>query len=55
MVPIGAENTAKSSDATLDPAFADGNVMGKRYVDDSGAEVLVPRPVPAHFASGRLR
>jgi hypothetical protein len=26
-----------------DPAFADGNVMGKRYVDDSGAEVLVTR------------
>jgi hypothetical protein len=27
----------------LDPKFADGNVMGKRYVDESGAEVLVTK------------
>lgn len=40
MVPIG-EDTVR--DATLDPAFADGNVMGKRYVDDTGAEVLVTK------------
>ncbi|MDQ2637133.1 MAG: hypothetical protein M3Y83_09675 [Actinomycetota bacterium] len=33
----------KSSDATLDPAFADGNAMGKRYIDDNGAEVLVTK------------
>ncbi|MCX2934267.1 hypothetical protein ORI20_28785 [Mycobacterium sp. CVI_P3] len=26
-----------------DPAFADGNVMGKRYVDDAGAEILVTK------------
>jgi hypothetical protein len=40
MVPIG-EDTAP--DATLDPNFAYGNVMGKRYVDETGAEVLVTR------------
>jgi hypothetical protein len=40
MVPIGSE---KSSDATLDPAFSDGTLMGKRYVDESGAEVLVTK------------
>lgn len=40
MVPMDAE---KSSDATLDPAFSDGNAMGKRYVDDNGAEVLVTK------------
>jgi hypothetical protein len=40
MVPLDAE---KSADAQLDPAFADGNVMGKRYVDESGAEVLVTK------------
>ena len=40
MVPLDA---AKASDATLDPAFADGNVMGKRYVDQNGAEVLVTK------------
>lgn len=41
MVPIG---TDRSADATLNPAFADGTVMGKRYVDESGAaEVLVTK------------
>jgi len=40
MIPLDAE---KSADAALDPAFADGNVMGKRYVDDTGAEVLVTK------------
>ena len=40
MVPIG---TDASGDATLDPAFSDGNAMGKRYVDESGAEVLVTK------------
>jgi hypothetical protein len=28
---------------TLDPAFASGCVMGKRYVDESGAEILVTK------------
>ena len=40
MVPLDAE---KSVDATLDPDFAGGNVMGKRYVDENGAEVLVTK------------
>jgi hypothetical protein len=40
MVPLDAE---KSSDLALDPALSDGNVMGKRYVDDGGAEVLVTK------------
>jgi hypothetical protein len=40
MVPLGAE---KSADATMDPAFSEGNVMGKRYVDENGAEVLVTK------------
>jgi hypothetical protein len=40
MVPLGGE---KSADAALDPAFSDGNLMGKRYVDDNGAEVLVTK------------
>lgn len=39
MLPIGAETSAHS----LDPAFADGSAMGKRYVDDAGAEVLVTK------------
>jgi hypothetical protein len=40
MVPLDAE---KTGDAALDPAFSDGNVMGKRYVDETGAEVLVTK------------
>ena len=40
MVPIDAE---KSSDLTLDDSLAEGNLMGKRYVDEGGAEVLVTK------------
>ncbi|WP_299560108.1 hypothetical protein [uncultured Mycolicibacterium sp.] len=40
MIPLDAP---RSPDAKLDPAFADGNLMGKRYVDDTGAEVLVTK------------
>ena len=38
MTEIGAERSGE-----LNPAFADGTVMGKRYVDDAGAEVLVTK------------
>ena len=40
MIPIDQE---KGSDLTLDDSLADGNLMGKRYVDDDGAEVLVTK------------
>jgi hypothetical protein len=40
MCELGADPAA---DAVLDPKFADGNVMGKRYVDSTGAEVLVTK------------
>lgn len=40
MIPLDAE---KSADASIDPAFSDGNAMGKRYVDATGAEVLVTK------------
>ena len=40
MLPLDAEMPA---DAALDPAFADGNAMGKRYVDEGSAEVLVTK------------
>ncbi len=40
MIPLDAD---KSADAVIDPAFSDGNAMGKRYVDESGAEVLVTK------------
>jgi hypothetical protein len=43
MVPLGQEGTGESSGLTLDDALAEGNLMGKRYVDDNGAEVLVTK------------
>jgi hypothetical protein len=41
MVPIGGDDSAAA--AALDPEFSGGNAMGKRYVDDGGAEVLVTK------------
>jgi hypothetical protein len=44
MIPIGSqEDSATSSELSLDPALSDGNLMGKRYVDETGAEVLVTK------------
>ncbi len=40
MVPLG--DTIDSA-LTLDESLADGALMGKRYVDDNGAEVLVTK------------
>ncbi|BBZ20711.1 hypothetical protein [Mycolicibacterium gadium] len=40
MVPVGDEVDGSLS---LDDSFADGTQMGKRYVDDTGAEVLVTK------------
>lgn len=39
MVALDAER----SGGAPDPAFADGSAMGKRYVDEGGAEVLVTK------------
>ncbi len=41
-VPMVALDAEKSG-GDLDPSFADGTAMGKRYVDESGAEVLVTK------------
>ena len=40
MVPLDSQ---KSADLSIDPAFSEGNAMGKRYVDETGAEVLVTK------------
>lgn len=40
MVPL---DDSASGGAALDPDFAAGAVMGKRYVDEAGAEVLVTK------------
>lgn len=47
MVALGAEHSGE-----LDPAFAGGAIMGKRYVDDSGAEVLVTKAGAGTLAIG---
>lgn len=39
MIPLGAEKAG----GVIDPSFAGGTTVGKRYVDESGAEVLVTK------------
>ena len=50
MVPVGGERSGE-----LDPAFAGGTVMGKRYVDETGAEVLVTKPGVGSLSVGAYR
>jgi len=50
MVALGAE----SATAEIDPAFAEGNLMGKRYVDDGGAEILVTKAGTGTLAVGAI-
>jgi len=40
LIPVGE---AVTEGLTLDPALSDGNLMGKRYIDDAGAEILVTK------------
>lgn len=47
MVEIGAPRSGE-----LDSAFSGGNVMGKRYVDETGAEVLVTKAGAGTLAIG---
>lgn len=42
-LPVVAMDAAPPPPAALDPAFAGGNSIGKRYTDDLGAEVLVTK------------
>lgn len=48
MIPLDGEK----SGADLDPNFADGTAMGKRYVDAGGAEVLVTKAGQGTLAIG---
>jgi hypothetical protein len=48
MLPVGAE----TGTAEIDPSFAQGNLMGKRYVDDGGAEILVTKAGTGTLAIG---
>jgi hypothetical protein len=40
MVPVG---TDAADGLTIDSGFSSGTLMGKRYVDEAGAEVLVTK------------
>lgn len=51
-VPMREIGADAASDAVLDPNFSDGNVMGKRYVDETGAEVLVTKAGAGTLAIG---
>lgn len=54
-VPIGTENSGVDSEYTLDDAFAGGTLMGKRYVDADGAEVLVTKAGKGSLSVGMTR
>jgi hypothetical protein len=51
MLPVGGESAA----VEIDSEFAAGNLMGKRYVDDSGAEILVTKAGAGTLAIGSIR
>jgi hypothetical protein len=51
MLPLDAERPA---DAAPDAAFASGNTMGKRYVDDGDAEVLVTKAGAGSLSVGAM-
>src|SRR3954465_3335459 len=51
MCPLG---TAAATDLALDPKFADGTAMGKRYVDESGVEVLVTKAGAGPLSMGEV-
>lgn len=53
-VPMVAFDAEMSGGATLDPGFSGGNLMGKRYVDESGAEVLVTKAGAGTLSVGEV-
>ncbi|WP_373202517.1 hypothetical protein [Mycobacterium marinum] len=50
MVGIGVQRSGQ-----LDPEFADGSVLGKRYVDEAGAELLVTKPGAGSLSVGATK
>jgi hypothetical protein len=51
VVPVGDQVDAGLS---LDDSLSDGNLMGKRYVDDNGAEVLVTKAGKGTISIGSI-
>jgi hypothetical protein len=54
MVPIGSEDPGVAAGLTIDPTLSDGNLMGKRYIDDAGAEVLVTKAGKGTLSVGTM-
>jgi len=50
MVEIGGQRSGE-----LDPTFAEGTIMGKRYVDEAGAELLVTKPGAGSLSVGDIK
>lgn len=50
MVPLDGERCA----CDVDPEFSGGTIIGKRYVDADGAEVLVTRAGSGSLSIGRV-
>lgn len=50
--PMVAIDTEPAPGPSPDPQFCDGNLIGKRYVDAEGAEVLVTRAGAGTLAIG---
>ena len=50
--PMVALDGQKDAELSIDPAFSGGSVMGKRYVDETGAEVLVTKAGAGTLAVG---
>ena len=53
-VPMREIAADADSDAVMDPELSGGNVMGKRYVDDAGAEVLVTKAGAGTLSVGEV-
>ncbi|ORW01210.1 hypothetical protein [Mycobacterium kyorinense] len=51
MVPVDSDGSPLGSP---DPAFSGGTVMGKRYTDDSGGELLVTKAGAGTLSVGEI-
>ncbi|AKK27647.1 hypothetical protein [Mycobacterium sp. EPa45] len=50
--PMVALDAEKDASLILDPRLSDGAVMGKRYIDEDGAELLVTKAGAGTLAVG---
>ncbi len=53
-IPMRPLGTQADTEHVLNPDFAGGNVLGKRYVNESGVEVLVTKAGAGTLSIGDL-